>query len=334
MTRHPSPGGVRSWFAAHVTPTLGVVAQHVTVPGGTSGNVLVVDGEHDGRPCRVVVRRDGPAPAGAGRTDVGAQAVLLRELATRDVPVPGVLLLPSARLEGERAVVLEWVEGEAPQDADCFAPTGLLGRLGPSGRDLAASSAARAVARLHDATAPGARAVPLTGRDLPAARLLEETTAMLTTRAVTRVEGRALDALARRLPPEPAPVLCWGDARLANTVLRDERVAGLIDWEHAGRAAREVDVAWWGVTCAYFRAVARHVWGSDAGSAFDRDAFRAAYEHESGHRLQHLEWYEAHAVLRLHGLTLVVDRLARLDRRLRTLGVPSPGELAAVGAFR
>ncbi|MDT7671780.1 MAG: hypothetical protein QOC74_4563, partial [Pseudonocardiales bacterium] len=57
---------------------------------------------------------------------------------------------------------------------------------------------------------------------------------------------RAHRVLAATMPPDDGPpVLLWGDARPANTVV-DERfaVVALLDWELAGTGAAEFDVSW------------------------------------------------------------------------------------------
>jgi aminoglycoside phosphotransferase (APT) family kinase protein len=52
--------------------------------------------------------------------------------------------------------------------------------------------------------------------------------------------------LAANRPVEPEPLaLSWGDARLANLIFRDFRVASVIDWEVASIGPPLQDLGWW-----------------------------------------------------------------------------------------
>jgi aminoglycoside phosphotransferase (APT) family kinase protein len=53
---------------------------------------------------------------------------------------------------------------------------------------------------------------------------------------------RGLQWLRERWPVEPAPVLCWGDARIDNAIFRDFGSATLTSWRHATLGPRELDL--------------------------------------------------------------------------------------------
>ena len=56
---------------------------------------------------------------------------------------------------------------------------------------------------------------------------------------------RALAWLEANLPDtSDDTVLCWGDARIGNTMYRDFEPVAVLDWEMAALGPRELDVSW------------------------------------------------------------------------------------------
>lgn len=53
----------------------------------------------------------------------------------------------------------------------------------------------------------------------------------------------ALDALERRCPPPAQPRVHWGDAKISNCVIADDRVQALLDWELCGLSDPQEDLA-------------------------------------------------------------------------------------------
>jgi aminoglycoside phosphotransferase (APT) family kinase protein len=59
------------------------------------------------------------------------------------------------------------------------------------------------------------------------------------------VTDAAEEWLLAHLPPEPAPGLAWGDARIENMIFRDFELVALLDPESASLAGPAADLAWW-----------------------------------------------------------------------------------------
>jgi aminoglycoside phosphotransferase (APT) family kinase protein len=89
--------------------------------------------------------------------------------------------------------------------------------------------------------------------------------------------------------PAPGPtVLAWGDAQVGNLLLgADLGVTAVLNWELAGLAPRELDLAWFLLT------------SERRFSDFDRAAAVARYTKLTGHQVRNLEFHDTFAALRL-----------------------------------
>jgi aminoglycoside phosphotransferase (APT) family kinase protein/putative sterol carrier protein len=138
--------------------------------------------------------------------------------------------------------------------------------------------------------------------------------------------------------------LCWGDSRLPNMIFRDQRVAGVLDWEMAFLGDPEADLAWW----IYLD------WCHSNGYGIPRleglpseEETVARYEALTGHPVEHLHYQKMFAAFRYGAITLRVVRLmveaklpiANEDMETnnvctqwlaRELGLPAPGTTRAV----
>jgi aminoglycoside phosphotransferase (APT) family kinase protein len=108
---------------------------------------------------------------------------------------------------------------------------------------------------------------------------------------------RALGWLREHWPVEPAPVLCWGDARIDNAIYRDFGSVTLTSWRHATLGPRELDLG---------AMVFHHRFADDLARAAGRrglpDFMRpsdvtASYADISGYRPAHLDFYITCAAL-------------------------------------
>jgi aminoglycoside phosphotransferase (APT) family kinase protein len=116
----------------------------------------------------------------------------------------------------------------------------------------------------------------------------------------------ALAWLVAELPPDTGePVLCWGDARLGNTMFgADGRVAALLDWELASIGPAGIDLGWW-LAFDEFTTLAH---GVDPVRGYpDRAATIAHYERLTGRSIEHVRWYEVYCAW---VLTVTVIRMA------------------------
>ncbi len=107
------------------------------------------------------------------------------------------------------------------------------------------------------------------------------------------------DALAwcvdNRPASEPEPSLLWGDVRLGNLVIDDDRaVLAVLDWEMATIGAAEHDLAW----ILFLDATQEAMTQRTVPGFLDHDACVSRYESRLGRPVQDLEWYELFACVR------------------------------------
>ena len=92
-------------------------------------------------------------------------------------------------------------------------------------------------------------------------------------------------------------VLCWGDARVGNMLIADDMtINGVLDWEMVGLGSPDLELGWWMFMLRH------HTEGIGAPlpPGFpSREQVIARYEERTGHVLDHLDFYEAFAGLRL-----------------------------------
>ncbi|HXZ62945.1 MAG TPA: phosphotransferase family protein, partial [Acidimicrobiales bacterium] len=126
---------------------------------------------------------------------------------------------------------------------------------------------------------------------------------------------RALEVLARTVPPNERAVLNWGDSRPGNIIYRDFQPVAVLDWEMATVGPPEVDLGWATFFQRFFAHMAQQ-WGLPPVPAmFERPLVVARYEELSGTTLDDLAWYEAFAGLRFGTI------LARMSLRNIAFGV-------------
>jgi aminoglycoside phosphotransferase (APT) family kinase protein len=89
----------------------------------------------------------------------------------------------------------------------------------------------------------------------------------------------------------------WGDPTPSNVMFNaDGSVAALIDWELAALGPPELDLAWW----LYFDDLFSRRFGVTRLPGLPtRDESVAIYEEAAGRKVQHLEYYDIVAALRM-----------------------------------
>jgi len=83
--------------------------------------------------------------------------------------------------------------------------------------------------------------------------------------------------LERHAPPKGPLALCHRDFRTGNYLVRDGRLAAVLDWEFAGVGDPDEDLGWFLAKCWRFGRTER-----EAGGVGSREAFLAAYERRAG----------------------------------------------------
>jgi len=108
--------------------------------------------------------------------------------------------------------------------------------------------------------------------------------------------------------------LSWGDGRVGNVLYRDFEPIGVLDWEMASVAPREVDLAWMIFIHRFFEDIV-HLLELPGMAHFMRlDDVCESYERRTGHTPRDMRWYLVYAALR-HGIVM-----SRVTRRAVAFG--------------
>jgi aminoglycoside phosphotransferase (APT) family kinase protein len=297
---------------------------------GHSGLSVAFEVTAPGRPVEPLVIRLAPRPAPVrGTHDMVRQALLMRALRRRGLPVPPV------RLEGQGPpwfpvpfhITLR-VPGRIFQDWD---PDPSF----PGDRQGVAAlyrQAAELLARLHKVPPS---ALPISGEAArsPAGEVRHWWE--VADRAGTGTHGQALaalrDALLGTAPADVAPGLVHGDFRGGNLLFDGGRLTAALDWEAAVIGPRLLDLAW----LLLFMDSARWLGGSLPEA--DRIAAEtlARYRERTGDGLEGFGWYCSLARYRWAAIILfnamLHSRGKRPDPLFERLPAAIPGLLAEAG---
>ncbi|GAA2901314.1 phosphotransferase family protein [Pseudonocardia halophobica] len=181
--------------------------------------------------------------------DLDMQVRCLHHIRAHGLPVPTVVATDlDGRHLGRPAYVMDHVAGRVPPDGrPPFTAAGFLHDADPTAQRTYSTGLVDLVADLHGIPAlDGLPIGPGPGDHLAWCTGLLDQVADVPAPPGDGVVTRAAEVLATTLPgPDPAPVLLWGDARPANTMVGDDfRITAMLDWELAGTGAPEFDVAW------------------------------------------------------------------------------------------
>jgi aminoglycoside phosphotransferase (APT) family kinase protein len=246
--------------------------------GGLSSDIFKLD---DGTVLRF-------APEGSGifpEYDLALQALVQEHVAAGGVPAPAPAVVapdPSGRI----GMTMPFVAGHIPGPVPYLDPW-ISAMSEPEQRRLY-TNVVDVIAAIHRVDPPPA----LAPRDDVAywAAYLEWSD------AVPDRLRHAFDWCRAHAPePSAAPVLLWGDVRLGNVVFDDDaEVVAVLDWEMVSVGAPEHDLAW----LFALEGMQDELFGKRVAGFPTRAEARARYEDRSGRPLEHLEWYEAFALVR------------------------------------
>src|SRR5262249_35093837 len=100
-------------------------------------------------------------------------------------------------------------------------------------------------------------------------------------------------------PEDEGPtVLSWGDSRIGNMLYRDFTPVAVLDWEMAGLAPREMDLAWMVFLHRFFEDLAEQLELPGMPQFLRLADVAATYEAASGHTPRNLEFFVMYAALR------------------------------------
>lgn len=270
---------------------------------GWSSESLVFCAEVDGGTSEYVIRIP-PSGGGIFRDyDLGAQTLTQELLHEYGVATPSPILYePDRGWIGSKFLVMPRIVGHTPSDTS-YATRGWLHDAGPDVQRRAHDSYLETLARLQ--SVPVSEATWLArpagvGVSAELAWWLDYVR-WGSDNQVPDLMTEAFAWLRRRQPAEAGPLtICWGDARMSNAIFDDTgRLIGALDWEQACICPAEADIAWWLAT----RKQMLEVNGLDLDPelpGFDsRAAVIGRYEEMIGRKLEHLDWYEIFAMVRM-----------------------------------
>jgi len=101
--------------------------------------------------------------------------------------------------------------------------------------------------------------------------------------------------LSEHLPASTPTVLSWGDSRIGNMMFQDFSPVAVLDWEMAGLAPREVDLAWLIYMHRTFQDMAQQYGFPGLPDFMTFEDVATTYEAVSGYSPQNLELYQLYA---------------------------------------
>jgi aminoglycoside phosphotransferase (APT) family kinase protein len=219
------------------------------------------------------------------------------------VPVPRVRWYEADQsLLGGTFFVMDRVEGIVPTDNPPYVFGGWLIEAGAQDQRRLQDASVAILAGLHAIDHPEER-FPFLRYDnagpTPLRRHIAERTAWYEFAAADVGRSPLLERcwayLDEHLPHESAAVLSWGDSRIGNMLFRDFVPVAVLDWEMAGLAPREVDLAWMSYMHRTFQKMAEEYGFPGMPAFMDLEEVAATYESFSGYTPQDLKFYELYA---------------------------------------
>jgi len=233
--------------------------------------------------------------------DLELQFRTMSLLAATDIPVPRVFWLEKEDrdLLGAPFYVMGRIEGRVPPDNPPYHASGWVTEIAPAERAAIWWGGVESLARVHrlDWRAAGFEFLDR-GEGTPLERQLRYYDGYLEWAGCGRPQPiieAAREWLWRNRPADEPVRLQWGDARIGNIIFDGTRPAAVLDWEMVTVGSPEADLAW-----SIF--LDRH---HSEGIEMPRlDGFPgyedtvARYEQLTGHRVQHLHYYQVFAGFR------------------------------------
>lgn len=234
-----APGAVTAWLREHGEPVAGELS--IARVGFGQSNITTVVSAQDGREW--VLREPPPGSHAQSAHDVAREAHIVASLANSGIPVPRVIGTGRTPA-GNGFFVMERVAGsvlESESDA---------GALSAQQRRELGLEVIDTLARLHtldpatvglsDLARPSS--TPYVGRQIRRLTAAWEQVGRHTPHH--RLWNSVRTRLAASLPADAPTVLIHGDFRLSNLLVRDSRIAAVLDWELCTLGDPLADLAW------------------------------------------------------------------------------------------
>jgi aminoglycoside phosphotransferase (APT) family kinase protein len=326
---------LRRWLAAQLPEATGVGIDELDVPGASGMSNLTVlftaSWSADGVPVseQFVARVAPEGPAVFKDYDLGKEAAVMNALAGVGQAVPVVRWVEEdASILGAPFLVMERATGRVPADDPPFTVAGWVLELSDEEQHRLCANSLESMAAIHNADWKGLGLdflAPADGSDVFDADIAHWLDFYDWARAGDvnpTVEAGFAWLQANRPDDRREPVLNWGDARIGNQMFGDDLgVNAVLDWEMVGLGHPDIEVAWW-------LFILRHHTegiGAPVPSGFpSRDEVVAIYEKAAGRSIDHLDYYEVWAAVRL---AIIMHRAGNLMIELGMLPPDAPMKL-------
>jgi aminoglycoside phosphotransferase (APT) family kinase protein len=279
--------------------------------GGAVRRHWRVDGDIAGAARSFVLRADGLTKLGVG-LNLADEFALLRVLAGNGIAVPRpVVFCADASVIGAPFHLTEFLPGSADPAALVSAPA----------NDALAERLGHELAMLHRLR-PSHAALSFLGRapaDGAAASLARHRALLDGIDEPRPIAEWAMRWLAQHAPAPLPPVLCHGDFRTGNYLVKEARLVAILDWEFAEWGDPDFDLAWF---CARFWRFGKD--RREAGGIATRAALIAGYEAGAGRAVDpaRLHYWAVMSALKWLVIALLQrDRFLRGGERNLELGL-------------
>jgi aminoglycoside phosphotransferase (APT) family kinase protein len=214
------------------------------------------------------------------------------------VPVPQVFS------KGTDFVIMERVAGEVPPDVMPYNFGSWVTSASAAQRDRLQQTSVRILADLH--------AIDPALMPFERASTLDDQNTFYQWVCADGIRSplieRAFAWLRSHPPALSEPRFSWGDARIGNVMYRDFAPVAVFDWEMAGLAPREVDLAWFVFMHRFFEDIAHGFELPGLPDFLREEDVCAQYEDLTGHVPRDMVWYQLYAALRFAVIYFRIQR--------------------------
>ncbi|MCW2856618.1 MAG: putative phosphotransferase [Marmoricola sp.] len=299
-------GGLQAWLETKL-PGATITTCDVPSASGMSNLTVLFSATTPAGEEHFVARVAPDGPAVFMEYDLAKEATVMNALAGIGVSVPVVRWVEQdpAHL-GAQFLVMERAYGRIAADDPPFTATGWVLDLSDEERRTLVTNSLEALADIHNADwrALGLEFLaPADGSDVFDADIAKWKAVYDWAREgdVNQTVEAGFQWLADNRPSDDRePVLTWGDARIGNMMFGDDlTVNAILDWEMVGLGQPDVEVGWW---LFLLRHHTEGI-GMPYPSGFPtRDEVIAIYEKAAGRSVEHVDYYEVWAAVRLAAL--------------------------------
>jgi aminoglycoside phosphotransferase (APT) family kinase protein len=300
------------WLAGRIEGADDVRVLNVEVPAssGLSNETILFDAvwrDNDGdRRRRLVARVEPTGPSVHPSYDLDREFRVMHALSVHGVvPVATPLWIEAnPSVLGARFLVMERVDGHIPADDPPFTMGGWVVELDPHAQAALYANGLEAMAAIHRADW-AALGLGLIDRAEYGPAGIEQQLRYWEFTFEWAADGQDNPTVAAALawahdnrPPDGGPLaLNWGDARVGNIIFaNDLTVAAVLDWEMVALANPELDLGWWLFITRY---CTEGVGAPLPAGFLDRAATIERYQELTGHKVEHIDYYEIFAAIRL-----------------------------------